>query len=85
MRLSEVGISRYTRKQLNKKSIGLFMQRYFLLLLFILFSTISLTGCGNKGPLYLPAEPIQVIISDSEEIDKDVTSDISESERKSDE
>lgn len=61
------------------------MQRYFLLLLFIFFSTASLSGCGNKGLLYLPAEPIQVIISDSEEIDKDETSDISESERTSDE
>ena len=61
------------------------MQRYFLLLLFIFFSTTSLSGCGNKGLLYLPAEPIQVIISDSEEIDKDETSNISESERTSDE
>tara|TARA_B110000858_G_scaffold88530_1_gene102185 strand:+ start:283 stop:468 length:186 start_codon:yes stop_codon:yes gene_type:complete len=61
------------------------MQRYFLLLLFIFFSTTSLSGCGNKGLLYLPAEPIQVIISDSEEIDKDETSDTSESERTSDE
>jgi len=58
------------------------MQRYFLLLLFIFFSTTSLSGCGNKGLLYLPAEPIQVIISDSEEIDKDETS---ESDRTSDE
>jgi predicted small lipoprotein YifL len=42
------------------------MQRYFVLsLLATLASTLFLTGCGNKGPLYLPPTPIQVVISDS--------------------
>jgi predicted small lipoprotein YifL len=43
------------------------MQRYFVLsLLATLASTIFLTGCGNKGPLYLPPTPIQVVISSSD-------------------
>ena len=41
------------------------MQRYFVSILLILVVTMCLTGCGNKGSLYLPPEPIQVIISNS--------------------
>ena len=41
------------------------MHRYFVSILLTLVATVCLTGCGNKGPLYLPPEPIQVIISNS--------------------
>ena len=43
------------------------MQRYFVSILLTLVATMCLTGCGIKGPLYLPSEPIQVIISNSED------------------
>ena len=43
------------------------MQRYFVSILLTLVATMCLTGCGTKGPLYLPSEPIQVIISNSED------------------
>jgi predicted small lipoprotein YifL len=45
------------------------MQRYLILLLVISLSTLNSSGCGTKGPLYLPSEPIQVEISNSEEIE----------------
>lgn len=36
------------------------MQRVFALsILLITAFTVGLTGCGNKGPLYLPPEPVQ--------------------------
>ncbi|MFT7267338.1 MAG: putative small lipoprotein YifL [Porticoccus sp.] len=41
------------------------MQRYFVSILLTLVATMCLTGCGNKGPLYLPPEPIQILISNS--------------------
>lgn len=43
------------------------MHRYFVSILLTLVATMCLTGCGIKGPLYLPSEPIQVIISNSED------------------
>ena len=45
------------------------MQRYLILLLVISVSALNLSGCGNTGPLYLPAEPIQLEMSNSEEIE----------------
>ncbi len=35
------------------------------LLLLLAVSSFSLTGCGNKGPLYLPPEAVQETASDS--------------------
>jgi predicted small lipoprotein YifL len=32
-----------------------------ILLLLLTLSSSILTGCGNKGPLYLPPEPVQEI------------------------
>ncbi len=43
------------------------MQRYFVSILLTLVATMCLTGCGIKGPLYLPSEPIQVLISTSDD------------------
>jgi predicted small lipoprotein YifL len=37
------------------------MPRLLTLMLLLAVSTISLTGCGNKGPLYLPQAPVQQI------------------------
>ncbi|WP_438951250.1 LPS translocon maturation chaperone LptM [Porticoccus sp.] len=34
------------------------MQRFFALIL-LSASFIGLSACGNKGPLYLPPEPVQ--------------------------
>ncbi|MAZ69388.1 lipoprotein [Porticoccus sp.] len=34
------------------------MQRFFALILLSAFF-IGLSACGNKGPLYLPPEPVQ--------------------------
>ena len=65
--------------------MGLLMQRYLILLLVIPLSAINLSGCGNKGPLYLPAEPIQVEISNSEEIEKNKQSKSSEYTKQDDE
>jgi predicted small lipoprotein YifL len=65
--------------------MGLLMQRYLILLLVIPLSAFNLSGCGNKGPLYLPAEPIQVEISNSEEIEKNKQSKSSEYTKQNDE
>lgn len=65
--------------------MGLLMQRYLILLLVISLSTVNLSGCGNKGPLYLPAEPIQVEISNSEEIVENKQSKSSEYIKQNDE
>lgn len=35
------------------------MQRLFALPLLIITLTLVLTGCGNKGPLYLPPDVVQ--------------------------
>ncbi|MAD57770.1 MAG: hypothetical protein CMK44_04255 [Porticoccus sp.] len=67
------------------KNMGLLMLRYFISVLFILLSIINLSGCGNKGLLYLPAEPIQVVISNSEEIELNDAPKSSESTKKTDE
>lgn len=37
------------------------MQRIFALVLLAALSTIGLSGCGNKGPLYLPPEPVEEV------------------------
>ena len=37
-------------------------------LLLLAVSTAGLTGCGNKGPLYLPPEPVQETTSESGEM-----------------
>ncbi len=42
------------------------MQRFLVLMLLLAASTISLTGCGNKGPLYLPQAPVQQISTPAE-------------------
>lgn len=42
-------------------------QRFCILILLLVASTLSLTGCGNKGPLYLPPEPVQEVVSVSNE------------------
>jgi predicted small lipoprotein YifL len=34
-------------------------------LLLVAVSIVGLSGCGNKGPLYLPPEPVQEITSES--------------------
>jgi predicted small lipoprotein YifL len=65
--------------------MGLFMQRYLILLLVISVSALNLSGCGNKGPLYLPAEPIQVEISSSEEIENNKQPESSDDTKQNDE
>lgn len=35
------------------------MQRTFAVLLLMTSSLLVLNGCGNKGPLYLPADPVE--------------------------
>lgn len=35
------------------------------LLLLLAVSSFNLTGCGNKGPLYLPPEAVQETSTDS--------------------
>lgn len=42
------------------------MRRFLTLMLLLAASTISLTGCGNKGPLYLPPPPVQQISTPAE-------------------
>jgi predicted small lipoprotein YifL len=42
------------------------MQRFFALIL-LSASLIGLTACGNKGPLYLPPEPVQQTPVEQEE------------------
>ena len=39
--------------------------RLGILLLIAVFCSV-LTGCGNKGPLYLPPEPVQEVSSTSD-------------------
>ncbi|MDX2463427.1 MAG: lipoprotein [Porticoccus sp.] len=41
--------------------------RLYAWILLLAVSTVGLTGCGNKGPLYLPPEPVQEITSESGE------------------
>ena len=65
--------------------MGLFMQRYLILLLVISLSALNLSGCGTKGPLYLPAEPIQVEISSSEEIENNKQPESSDDTKQNDE
>ncbi|MFT7300752.1 MAG: putative small lipoprotein YifL [Porticoccus sp.] len=48
-------------------------RRFLTLVLLLVASTIGLAGCGNKGPLFLPPEPVQQITSPtavSEETEK---------------
>ncbi|MDP1520331.1 LPS translocon maturation chaperone LptM [Porticoccus litoralis] len=42
------------------------MQQFFALVLLVALSLIGLTGCGNKGPLYLPPEPVEEIPAEVE-------------------
>jgi predicted small lipoprotein YifL len=42
------------------------MQRFLALMLLLAASTISLTGCGNKAPLFLPPPPVQEISAPAE-------------------
>ncbi len=67
MRLSVIGVSRYTRWHLMNPNTGFFMQHFYALMLLLAVSTIGLVGCGNKGPLYLPPEPVQEITSEPSE------------------
>jgi predicted small lipoprotein YifL len=57
------------------------MQRFLTLMLLLAASAISLTGCGNKGPLYLPQAPVQQISTPAEvpeeASDKTVESEVS--------
>ena len=41
------------------------MQRLFALVLLAALSMIGLSGCGNKGPLYLPPEPVEEVPADA--------------------
>tara|TARA_B110000503_G_C7020912_1_gene359736 strand:- start:211 stop:444 length:234 start_codon:yes stop_codon:yes gene_type:complete len=41
-------------------------RRFLTLVLLLAASTIGLAGCGNKGPLFLPPEPVQQITSPAE-------------------
>jgi len=40
-------------------------QRFSALILLLAVSTLSLIGCGNKGPLYLPPDAVQEVTSSS--------------------
>ncbi|TNF02676.1 MAG: hypothetical protein EP323_08335 [Gammaproteobacteria bacterium] len=42
------------------------MQRIFALVLLAALSLIGLTGCGNKGPLFLPPEPVEEVPAEVE-------------------
>lgn len=44
--------------------------------LLILVSGFILTGCGNKGPLYLPPAPIEQIVSESTAVDSGTSDEI---------
>lgn len=59
------------------------MQRFLVLMLLLAASTISLTGCGNKGPLYLPQAPVQQI-STPAEVSEEAPEETVESEDSSD-
>ncbi len=61
------------------------MQRYLILLLVISLSALNLSGCGTKGPLYLPPEQIQVEIPNSEEIENNKQSESSDNTKYNDE
>lgn len=63
------------------------MQRFLALVLLLAASTISLTGCGNKAPLFLPPPPVQEIsvpAEVSEEIPEEASEEAVESEDSSD-
>ena len=49
------------------------------------FKALNLSGCGNKGPLYLPAEPIQVEISNPEETENNKQPELSDDTKQNDE
>ncbi len=59
--MSVTGYSRYTRLLIKIQKTGFSMQRVFALVLLAALSTIGLSGCGNKGPLYLPPEPVEEV------------------------
>ena len=67
MRLSVVGVSRYTRWHLKHQKTGFSMQHFYALILLLAVSTLGLVGCGNKGPLYLPPEPVQEVTAETDE------------------
>jgi len=64
--LSVMGHSRYTRGLVIIQITGFSMQQFFALVLLVALSLIGLTGCGNKGPLYLPPEPVEEIPAEVE-------------------
>lgn len=59
--MSVMGDSRYTRPTITHQTTGFSMQRIFALVLLAALSIIGLSGCGNKGPLYLPPEPVEEV------------------------
>ncbi len=56
------------------------MQHFYALMLLLAVSTISLVGCGNKGPLYLPPEPVQETTSEPSEASAPEESETTESQ-----
>ena len=57
------------------------IRRLLTLALLLTASTIGLAGCGNKGPLFLPPEPVQEISSPAQEPEaKAESEDVNESE-----